>query len=247
MGRPDTAVSRALDVALIGATVVVAGLVGLIAFTFFSSVGERYPFLDVHNKSGRPLLIERADLVRSPGVEGPSLLAWRTTEWWSADSHGCEEELLEARDAQGTVVARRTGACSSDTWSITGDGLPAAPRYTRERTPSNTVEVRLVLDPQQQKGSAIAWWRALPQTLELAATAGSAAGVSVHGPYLEDDELTMYLRGPGAASVLAFARSHVLRPAPLTASAYVSAPGEPAPQTATPVVLTITTASTTAS
>jgi hypothetical protein len=112
---------------------------------------------------------------------------------------------------------------------------------------SDAVEVRLVLDPQQARDPVAAWWRALPQTLERAAGAERAAGVSVHGPFLEGQDLTLYLRGPDAATVLTFARTQLLRPAPLTVYAYVSAPGEPATQTGTPVVLTAATPSTPAS
>lgn len=245
MVRTETGASKALHVALVVVTGAVAGYLALIVFIFSSSVQETYPFLDVRNESGRPLLIERDGLIRSQGAGERGVLTWRGNEGWNANSRGCEQEHLLARDVQGTVVARHTGACRSDTWTITGEGLSAAPRYQREPLPPDAVEVRLVLDPQQAREPVIEWWRALPHTLERAAAAGRATGVSVHGPFVEDRDLTMYLRGPDADTVLGFARTQVLRPTPVTVDAYVSAPGQPATRTATPVVLSATTPPTT--
>jgi hypothetical protein len=87
--------------------------------------------------------------------------------------------------------------------------------------------------PNQGEDPVVTWWRALPQTLERAAAVGRQAGVSVHGPFLESQELTMFVRGPDAATVLEFARTHVLRPSPGRVYAYVGAPGEPAPRIGT--------------
>jgi hypothetical protein len=241
MGRIQTAVDQALRGALILIGVGVAGYIAVLVLLSFA-LQEPYPFLDVSNKSGRPLLIERADADISPGLKGLSVLAWRPKEGWYAGSHGCEQEQLVARDLQGTVVARRTGACRSDTWTITAEGLSAAPRYQREPVPTDHVEVRLVLDSYGTERPVVAWWRALPQTLERAKAGGPATGVAVHGPFLEDQDLTMYLRGPDATTVLDFARTHVLRPSPGRVYAYVSAPGQPAPRTGMAEILEPTAA-----
>ena len=63
----------------------------------------------------------------------------------------------------------------------------------------------------------------------------------MHGPFVEGEDLTMYVRGPDAATVLEFARKQVLTPSPGKVYAYVTAPGQTAPQTSTPVVLDSTT------
>jgi hypothetical protein len=70
--------------------------------------------------------------------------------------------------------------------------------------------------------------------------------MTVHGPFVEDDELTMYVQGPSVSTVLEFTRAHVMRPSPGRVIAYVSAPGLPAPQTGTAVLLDATTPPTTA-
>lgn len=244
MGRAQTVAGEVLRVALIVVGVGVTGYIALMVVLFYS-LQEPYPFLDVRNESGRPLLVERADVVRSPGVEGSALLAWRTKEGWYGGGDGCEQQQLVARDLQGTVVARRTGACTSDTWTITGEGMSAAPRYQHEPAAPDDVEARLVLQSYGTEDSVTKWWRALPTTLERAAAEGREAGVSVHGPFVEGRDLTMYVRGADPATVLEFARTQVMRPSPGRVFAYVSAPGQPAPQTGTPVQLDATTAPTT--
>lgn len=242
MGLTRTAVGKALRVALVLVGVGVAGYLALMVWLFYS-LQEPYPFLDVHNESGRPLLIERADFVPSPGAEVLSgVLAWRPKVGWYAGSYECDQTQLVARDLQGTVVARRTGACRSDTWTITGEGLSAAPRYQHEPVPSDLVEVRLLVGHYESEDPVVAWWRALPKTLERAGAAAPAAGVSVQGPFLESDQLVLYLRGRDAATVLEFSRTQVLRPSPGRVYAYVSAPGQPAPQTGTSQVLEPTAA-----
>jgi len=65
--------------------------------------------------------------------------------------------------------------------------------------------------------------------------------MTVHGPFVEDQDLTMYVRGPSPATVLEFASTYVLHPSPGRVYGYVSAPGEPAPQTGTSVLLDSTT------
>ena len=146
----------------------VAGYLALMLLLFYS-LQEPYPFLDVSNESGRPLLIEQAESVPSPGAHRLGVLTWRVKEGWPAGSDQCEQTPLVARDLHGTVVARRTGACRSDTWIITAEGLPPAPHYQREPVPSDLVEVRLVLDSYGTQSPVVAWWRALPQILERAA------------------------------------------------------------------------------
>lgn len=231
MGRTQTAVDQALRVVLILIGVGVAGYLAMLVLLSFA-LQEPYPFLDVSNKSGRPLLIERVDIVSSPGVAKQGTLVWRSKGTWPARANDtCEQDRLVARDLQGTVVARRTGACQSDTWTITAEGLSAAPRYQREPVPPDHVEARLVLGSYGTEDPVVAWWRALPHILERAAAGGPAAGVTVHGPFVQNQDLTVYLQGPDAATVLDFARTQVLQPSPGRVYAYVSAPGQPAPQT----------------
>jgi hypothetical protein len=99
------------------------------------------------------------------------------------------------------------------------------------------VEVRLRLDSSGAEDSVVAWWRALPQTLERAAEVGATVGVTVHGPFLENEDLTMYVRGPDAATVRDFARTQVLRPSPGRVYAYVGAPGQLAPRTGAEILV----------
>ena len=240
MGLSQTAGDRALGVALIVIGVGVAGYLAMLVLLSFA-MQEPYPFLNVANKSGRPLLIEQADVVSSPGWRS-SRLVWRSSGIWPAGKGSCEQDRLVARDLTGTVVARRTGACRSDTWTITTEGLSAAPRYPRLPVPPGHVEVRLVLDSSGTEDSVVAWWRALPQTLEGAAARGAAVGVTVHGPFLENEELAMYVRGPDAGTVRDFARTQVLRPSPGRVYAYASSPGQPAPQTGVAELLVPTVA-----
>ena len=128
MGRSQNAVDQALRVALIVIGVGVAGYLAMLVLLSFA-MQEPYPFLNVANKSGRPLLIEQADVVSSPGWRS-SRLVWGNSGIWPAAGKGaCEQDRLVARDLTGTVVARRTGACRSDTWTITTEGLSEAPRY----------------------------------------------------------------------------------------------------------------------
>ncbi|KRF38340.1 hypothetical protein ASG96_18020 [Terrabacter sp. Soil810] len=240
MGATQTGWGKALKVALVVIGLSIAGYLGLMVLVLHA-MQEPYPFLDVHNESGRPLLIEQADAVSYRGTAELGVLAWRPQEGWPTGSYECEQEQLVARDLNGAVVARRAGACPSDSWTITAEDLSAAPRYQRASAPADHVEIRLVLDPYSSEAEVAAWWRALPRTLERAAAAGSATGVSVHGPFVEDRDLTLYVRGQDAATVLEFARTQVLRPSPGRVYAFVSAPGEPAPQTGTPVLLDATT------
>ena len=236
MGATQSGWGKALKVALVVIGLSMAGYLGLMMLVVHA-MQEPYPFLDVHNESGRPLLVERADAVSSPGAEGRGVLVWNTNGGWPAGNYECDQEQLVARDLLGAVVARRTGACRSDTWTITGERLSLAPRYQRESVPDEQVEVRLVLAPGGGEAPVTAWWRALPQTLDRAAATGRAVGVSVHGPFVENEDLTMYVRGPDAATLLDFARTQVLHPSPGRVYAFVGAPGEPAPQTGTPVFL----------
>ena len=240
MVRGQAAVDKALRVAVIVVGVAFAGYIASQAL-LFHALQEPYPFLDVQNESGRPLLIERADYVPSPGAADLSVLAWRAMSGWYAGSYACDQSQLVARDVQGSVVARRTGVCQGDTWTITSEGMSAAPRHQPGPAGTDLVEARLVLGTSDSSGPVVVWWRALPQTLQRAAAAGSAAGVSVHGPFLEGDDLTMYVRGPDAATVLEFARKQVLTPSPGRVYAYVTVPGRPAPPSSTPVVLEPTT------
>jgi hypothetical protein len=235
---------KALRVALIIIGVGVVGYLALMGLLFYG-LREPYPYLNVTNETGRPLLIERADTPSSPGAAGRASLVWTTKGSWPARSHQCDRDQLVARDLQGTVVARREGACSSDNWTITGDSLPPAPRYQRGRVPPDHVEVRLVLDSYGTEESVVMWWRELPQILSRASAADPRAGMTVHGPFVENDQLTMYVQGPSASTVLEFARAHVLRPSPGSVIAYVSAPGMPAPQKGAPVLLDATTRPTT--
>jgi hypothetical protein len=226
---------KVLRAALIVMGVGVAGYVARMVLLFYK-MPHPYPYLHVSNETGRPLLIERAD--RSTGGVWRDSHVWGTKGYWqAASSPECEQDQLVARDLQGAVVARREGACRSDTWTITAEGLSAAPRYQREPVPADRVEVLLRLDTLARQDRLVAWWRALPRTLEGAAAAGGAAGVSVHGPFVENESLTMYLRGPSAATVLEFARTQVLHPSPGAVYPYVGAPGQPAPQTGTSVFL----------
>lgn len=246
MGGTKAVAGKALRVVLIVIGVGVAGYVGLMLLLFYG-LREPYPYLDVSNETGRPLLIERADTLNAPGGAGWSSLVWGTKGYWQASgSQQCDRDQLVARDLQGTVVARREGACSSDNWTITADGLPPAPRYQREPVPPDQVEARLVLGSYGTEKPVATWWRELPQNLSRAAAAGPQAGVAVHGPFVENDKLTLYVRGPSAATVLEFARTQVLHPSPGVVHAYVSAPGKPAPQTGTSVLLDPTTRPTTA-
>ena len=238
MGTTQTVGRKAPQVALIGAGVAIVGYVVLLVFVGLA-MREPDRHMTVVNTSGRPLLIERA-AEPLPGATRQSVLVWRRAGW--EINRQCEQDRLVARDLQGAVVAGRDSACGSDTWTITEQGLPAAPRYQREPAPTDRIEVRLVLSNFEPTDPVVVWWRALPQTLEQAAAAGTAAGMSVHGPFLENDNLVLYLRGPDAATVLEFARTQVLRPSPGRVYAYVSAPGKPAPQTGTPVPLEPTTA-----
>ena len=150
MEATQTGWGKALKVALVVIGLSIAGYLGLMVLVFHA-MQEPYPFLDVHNESGRPLLIEQADAVPSPGAAGLGALAWRTKEGWPAGTYDCEHENLVARDLQGVVVARRTGACQSDTWTITGEGLSTAPRYQRGSAPADYVEARLVLTPIRRR------------------------------------------------------------------------------------------------
>ncbi|WP_344257074.1 hypothetical protein [Terrabacter carboxydivorans] len=119
--------------------------------------------------------------------------------------------------------------------------MPPAPRYQREAVPPDQVEVRLVLYPYGKEEPAVRWWRELPQNLSRAAAVGPQAGVTVQGPFVESEQLTLYVRGPSDATVLEFARSQVLRPSPGRVYAFVSAPGQLAPQTGRAVLLDATT------
>lgn len=243
MGRTQTALGKALRVALIMLGVGVAGYFALMVLVFYSMQEPGPHTLNVHNASGRPVLIEREDTQRLPGPAGYSysVVVWRNNASWPAGGDQCEQNRLVARDLQGTVVSRRVGDCKSDTWTISGQGLSAAPRYQREPVPPDHVEVRLEVVPDQPADPVVAWWRVLPQTLGRAEAAGRQAGVNVYGPFLEGQELTMYLRGPDAATVLKFARTHVLRPSPGRAYAYVGPSGQPVSEKATPVPLGDTT------
>ena len=231
---------KALRVALIVIGVGVVGYIALMGLLFYG-LREPYPYLNVTNETGRPLLIERADASSSPGEVGRGSLVWPTKGYWPASSYQCDRDQLVARDLQGTVVARREGACSSDNWTITGDGLPPAPRYQRGPVPPDHVEVRLVLGSYGTEEPVVMWWRELPQILSRASAADLRAGMTVHGPFVENDQLTMYVQGPSVSTVLEFARAHVLRPSPGRVIAYVSAPGMPAPQTGASVLLDATT------
>lgn len=238
MGTTQTVGRKVVQVALIGAGVAIVGYLVLLAFIGLA-MQEPDIHMDVVNKSGRPLLIEQA-AEPLPGATRQSMLVWRRAGW--EINRQCEQDRLMARDLKGAVVASRDSACASDTWTITEQGLPAAPRYQREPAPTDRIEVRLVLSSFEPTDPVVVWWRALPRILEQAADAGTAAGMSVHGPFLENDKLVLYLRGPDAATVLEFARTQVLRPSPGRVHAYVSARGEPAPRTGTPVPLEPTTA-----
>lgn len=237
MGTTQTVGRKALQVALIGAGVAIVGYLLLLVFIGLA-MQEPDLHMTVANNSGRPLLIERA-AEPLPGATRQSLLVWRRAGW--EINRQCEQDRLMARDLQGAVVASRDSACGSDTWTITEHGLPAAPRYQRDPAPTDRIEARLVVSNFEPTDPVAVWWRALPRALEQAAAAGTAAGMSVHGPFLESDNLVLYLR-PDAATVLEFARTHVLRPSPGRVYAYVSAPGKPAPQTGTPVPLDPTSA-----
>src|SRR6478752_10780853 len=114
MGLSQTAVDRALGVALIVIGVGVAGYLAMLVLLSFA-MQEPYPFLNVANKSGRPLLIEQADVVSSPGWRSSRLVWGNSGNWPAAGKGACEQDRLVARDLTGTVVARRTGACRSDT------------------------------------------------------------------------------------------------------------------------------------
>jgi hypothetical protein len=236
MGRSQTAVDQVLRGALIVIGVGVAGYLAMLVLLSFA-MQEPYPFLNVANKSGRPLLIEQVDVVSSPGWRSSRLVWGNSGIWPAVGNRSCEQDRLVARDLHGTVVARRTGACRSDTWTITNEGLSAAPRYPRLPVPPGHVEVRLVLDSSGTEDSVVAWWQALPQTLESAAAEGAAVGVTVHGPFLENEDLTMYVRGPDAATVRDFARTQVLRPSPGRVYAYVGAPGQLAPRTGAEILV----------
>lgn len=238
MGTTQTVGRKVVQVALIGAGVAIVGYLVLLAFIGLA-MQEPDIHMDVVNKSGRPLLIEQA-AEPLPGATRQSMLVWRRAGW--EINRQCEQDRLMARDLKGAVVASRDSACASDTWTITEQGLPAAPRYQREPAPTDRIEVRLVLSSFEPTDPVVVWWRALPRILEQAADAGTVAGMSVHGPFLENDKLVLYLRGPDAATVLEFARTQVLRPSPGRVHAYVSAQGEPAPRTGTPVPLEPTTA-----
>ncbi|WP_076264039.1 hypothetical protein [Intrasporangium flavum] len=240
MVRSQAAVDKALRVAVIVIGVAFAGYIALHVL-LFHALQEPYPYLDVQNESGRPLLIERADFAPSPGGADLSVLAWHAMSGWPAGSYECDQSQLVARDVQGSVVARRTGVCQGDTWTITSEGMSAAPRYRPGPAGTDLVEARLVLVTSDSSGPVVVWWRALPQALQQAAATGSAAGVSVHGPFLEGDDLTLYVRGPDAATVLEFARTRVLTPSPGRVDAYITDPGRPAPTSPTPVVLESTT------
>ncbi|KJK10597.1 hypothetical protein UB45_17655 [Terrabacter sp. 28] len=241
MGRTGAVVGKALRIALIVIGVGVAGYLALMIL-LFHSLQEPYPYLKVSNESGRPLLIEYADSETPPGVVGRrGSLVWGTKGYWMASSsHQCERDRLVARDLQGTVVARREGACSSDTWTITGEGLPPPPLEQRVPVGPDQVEVRLILGAHGTEDPVVAWWRELPQTLSRAGAGGLPSGVAVYGPFVENGQLTMYVQGPSAATVLEFARTGLLRPSPGRVVAYVSAPGQPAPQTGTSVLLEAT-------
>jgi hypothetical protein len=241
MDRSQAMVRTALRVAVL---LIAAGAVGcvVLALVAFHSLQEPYPYFDVHNESGRPLLIEQVDTAPAQATPGTSLLAWRTKEGWPASGHGCEDNQLVARDLDGSVLARHTGDCGSDSWTISAEGLPAAPRYQPEPLTPERVEVRAVLDPYQDRASMAAWWRELPQALRRATAAGDTARVGVDGPFVEGGDLVMYLRGPDAATVLQFFEAQGLGPLPGRVYAYVGAPGQPAPRTARPTVVTATTA-----
>ncbi|TQM62511.1 hypothetical protein FBY41_2545 [Humibacillus xanthopallidus] len=95
---------RALRVALIIIGVGVVGYIALMGLLFYG-LREPYPYLNVTNETGRPLLIERADTPTSPGEVGRGSLVWPTEGYWPASSYQCDRDQLVARDLQGTVVA----------------------------------------------------------------------------------------------------------------------------------------------
>ena len=144
MVRTQTAVDTALRVTVIVIGVAVAGYLAF-SLLLLHALQEPYPFLNVQNESGRPLLIERPDVVPSPDASDLSVLAWRATSGLDTSSYECDKKQLVARDLHGTVVSRRTGVCEGDTWTITAEGMPAAPRHQPLPAGSDHVEARLVL------------------------------------------------------------------------------------------------------
>lgn len=232
------AVRKLVRAILVGA--LLSGVLYLILLTVaLYKMGEPGPReLTVKNESGRPLLIERTN-VPFPGAPEQSMLAWGTTGW-STNPATCEQDHLVARDLHGVAVASRDGACESDTWTITGQGLAPAPRYQPPAVPADRVEVRLVVPDSWPEEPTVAWWRALPRNLERAAVAGAAEDVSVSGPYVERKDLALYLRGPDAKTTLDFARAHLMRPSLEGVEAFVSMPGQRAPRFGVPLDPTAT-------
>ncbi|WP_323099092.1 hypothetical protein [Intrasporangium sp. YIM S08009] len=241
MGTAQAAGWKALQVALVCAVVAAAGYVVLLTVVGFA-MQEPDIMMTIKNNSGRPLLVERLAEPR-PGADRQSVLVRRRGAW--EINRQCEHDRLVARDLQGAVVASRDSACGSDTWIISGQGLQTAPRYQGAPASADRIEVRLFFPADLPDQTLTAWWRALPATLERASAAGQPAGTSVHGPFLEDEALVLYLQGLDAATVVEFAQAQVLRPSPGRVYAYVSAPGKPAPQRGTAVPLEPVTVPTT--
>src|SRR4051812_47229231 len=104
MERTQTSLGMALRFALIMLGVGVAGYFALMVLIFYSMQEPGPHTLNVHNASGRPLLIEREDTQRLPGRDGYgySLLVWRNQGAWWAGGERCEQNRLVARDLQGT-------------------------------------------------------------------------------------------------------------------------------------------------
>ncbi len=231
---------KVVQVVLVGA--LLFGVLYLLLITVVGySMMEPDRYMTVKNESGRPLLIERTN---KPFLGAPeqSMLAWGTTSW--SINSTCEQDHLVARDLDGTPVASRDGACASDTWIITGQGLPPAPRYQPAPLTADRVEVRLVVPDTYPHEPTVAWWRALPRNLERAAVAGQTNDVRVQGPYVEKEDLVLYLQGPDAVTTLELARTHLISPSLRGVEASVSVPGRRTPAYGAPVTLEPTTAAT---
>ena len=97
---------KALRVALIIIGVGIVGYLALMGLLFYG-LREPYPYLNVTNETGRPLLIERADTPSAPSQAGRGSLVWGTKGvWQSSGTNQCDRDQLVARDLQGSVVAR---------------------------------------------------------------------------------------------------------------------------------------------
>lgn len=73
MGRTQAVVGKVLRVALVVGGVGVVGYLALLVLVFYA-LQEPYPYLNVTNETARPLLVERADTLGSPGATMLGLL-----------------------------------------------------------------------------------------------------------------------------------------------------------------------------